>query len=856
MTSLSLRGLITLPARRPVATLIVAALFAVLSVLGIRRLTPNASLEKMFARNDPAATALARVLNGFSAVEDLLVFVSLPSGKNSDKSEVNHLLSYAQRLETAIANSPDANTISDGLVYRVDDQTRAFFEKVLVPSGLFYLDDSAFEAARHRLTRPEMAKQIQRNEAMISAPGPAAEALAKVFLQDPLHLHDFILDRLLASRPFRTYKNSDAFISEDGTSLLIRIIGKHPPSDLEFSKRMISVLTPLIHQANTEHLDVEISGAYAIAAASERSIRHDMIESVISSVVCLILLFVIVYRRPFQLFSLGFIPIVVGILFGFGGYSLYSIELSPLSAVIGGILAGMGIDYSIQYLSYYHVRRSLGRSSADSASDTVLNIGAPLLAALATSVAGFFAIGMSSVSALRDFAILGSLGLCGAFLGSVVILPALVVLIDRRHRGSPSTVPISRFSMGLFLRPIARRPMVFIAISLLITAASLAIIFSPGEILQFESDLSVMHPRPNPPLDAQMRIAQKMGGDVGSFLIHLRAQSSDQLLSLAHRVNTRLQAPAIRTLGVKGTWGLASLLPDPAVVQTRLGAIKPGEVERVLTDFRAVIADSIFESKAYEPYAEFLRILLARTSAPNIADLLPYRRLAEGFLPSSAIKRGLLPTEAITLIFIDKPVQNSAARNEIISTIRAALTDLPDATLTGMSVVSHDVEITIHHDLPRLLGVCIVLVVTYLVIQFRSLKDSLLSILPAVFSMICLLALSRLTNQKLNMVNLISLPLLIGIDVDYGIFLVSLARVAQRGDKNDWERHVFASCQAIFLCGAATILGFGSLAFTSVPAIRSLGWAVGVGVISCLAGTLFLLFPVLARSKKTQEQQS
>jgi hypothetical protein len=813
----------------------------------------------MFARNDPAATALGRVLNGFSAVEDLLVFVSLPSGQKSGETGPGHLLSYAQRLETAVANSPDSKSISDELVYRVDDQTRAFFERVLVPSGLLYLDDASFNAARQRLTRTEMARQIQRNEAMISAPGPAAEALAKVLLQDPLHLHDFILDRLLASRPFRTYKGSDAFISEDGTSLLIRIIGKRPPSDLEFSKQMISVLSPLIQGANTDHLDVEISGAYAIAAASERSIRHDMIWSVISSVVCLVLLFAVVYRRPFQLFSLGFIPVVIGILFGFGAYSLYSTDLSPLSAVIGGILAGMGIDYSIQYLSYYHVRRSLGRSSADSASDTVLTIGAPLLAALATSVAGFFAIGMSSVSALRDFAILGSLGLGGAFVGSVVILPALVVLVERRRDGRPSAVPASRFSMGLVLQPVARRPMLFIGICLLVVAVSVAVVAAPGELLEFESDLSVMHPRPNPPLEAQMRIAQKMGGDVGSFLIHLRAQTPDQLLALAHRVNSRLETSAVRAVGVKGTWGLATLLPDPAVVQTRLAAVKPGEVDRVLADFRAVISDSIFEPKAYEPYAEFLRILLTRTSAPAIADLLPYRRLGEGFLPSSAINQGILPTEAITLIFLDKPVQNSAARDAIITAIRAALADLPDATLTGMSVVSHDIESTIHRDLPRLLGVSIVLVVVYLLIQFRSLTDSLLSILPALFSMICLLAFMRLFGQKLNMVNLISIPLLIGIDVDYGIFLVSLARVAQRGDGNDWERHVFASCQAILLCGATTVLGFGSLAFTSVPAIRSLGWAVGVGVISCLVGTLFLLFPILARSSKhpatIQEQQ-
>ena len=52
---------------------------------------------------------------------------------------------------------------------------RRFFEEVLVPSGMFYLDDAGFAGARQRLTPEGMRRQLARNESMLAQPGPAAQ---------------------------------------------------------------------------------------------------------------------------------------------------------------------------------------------------------------------------------------------------------------------------------------------------------------------------------------------------------------------------------------------------------------------------------------------------------------------------------------------------------------------------------------------------------------------------------------------------------------------------------------------------------------------------------------------------------
>ncbi|MEO6434493.1 MAG: MMPL family transporter, partial [Tepidisphaeraceae bacterium] len=135
--------------------------------------------------------------------------------------------------------------------------------------------------------------------------------------------------------------------------------------------------------------------------------------------------------------------------------------------------------------------------------------------------------------------------------------------------------------------------------------------------------------------------------------------------------------------------------------------------------------------------------------------------------------------------------------------------------------------------------------------------DCLLSMLPTVFGIVCLLAIMRLAGQRLNMINLVAFPLLIGIDVDYGIYLVSAARRTDRASlpRGEMVKRLTPATSAVLLSGASTALGFGTLAFTSLPAVQSLGWAVGVGVLACLVATFLLSLPLmdLIQSRQSKE---
>jgi predicted RND superfamily exporter protein len=108
------------------------------------------------------------------------------------------------------------------------------------------------------------------------------------------------------------------------------------------------------------------------------------------------------------------------------------------------------------------------------------------------------------------------------------------------------------------------------------------------------------------------------------------------------------------------------------------------------------------------------------------------------------------------------------------------------------------------------------------------------------------------------MINLVGVPLLMGVGDNFGIFVIDALR-RQRRDRLPAEElasHLAASARAITLTSFTAILGFGSLMFTSTPAIQSLGRLTALGVSGSLAGTFFIVMPITFLIARRRERRS
>jgi predicted exporter len=159
------------------------------------------------------------------------------------------------------------------------------------------------------------------------------------------------------------------------------------------------------------------------------------------------------------------------------------------------------------------------------------------------------------------------------------------------------------------------------------------------------------------------------------------------------------------------------------------------------------------------------------------------------------------------------------------------------AWLSGWALLGPAVSKLVLSDLGRVLPPILGLVFVTLWLAFRSGRDVWLSFLTLVVSGIALHLVMVATGWIWNMMNLMALPLLLGMSVDYSIH-IQLALRRHRGDTDFVRRSVG---RALLLAGSTTVAGFASLSFASNAGIAGLGKVCAAGVVCSMLTSVYLL---------------
>jgi predicted RND superfamily exporter protein len=140
-------------------------------------------------------------------------------------------------------------------------------------------------------------------------------------------------------------------------------------------------------------------------------------------------------------------------------------------------------------------------------------------------------------------------------------------------------------------------------------------------------------------------------------------------------------------------------------------------------------------------------------------------------------------------------------------------------------------------DFPRVMLPIALLVVISLWLAFRNFREVLLSLATLVFSAIALQTIMDLLGWRWNLLNIMAMPLLLGMGVDYSIH-IQLALRRYKGDLHALRKSVG---RALLLAGATTVVGFGSLTFSTNAGMASLGQVCALGIALALVTAVYLL---------------
>jgi hypothetical protein len=144
----------------------------------------------------------------------------------------------------------------------------------------------------------------------------------------------------------------------------------------------------------------------------------------------------------------------------------------------------------------------------------------------------------------------------------------------------------------------------------------------------------------------------------------------------------------------------------------------------------------------------------------------------------------------------------------------------------------------------------IFVVFVLLSIDFRNVGHALIAMIPLLAGMVWMVGIMHLIGRQLDVVNIMAIPLILGIGIDDGVHIIHRWRREGRGS----VKTVFASTgKAILLTSLTTMLAFGSLIFSLWRGYGSLGTALLIGVGACFITTIFILPGIIGWIERKRE---
>jgi hypothetical protein len=159
-------------------------------------------------------------------------------------------------------------------------------------------------------------------------------------------------------------------------------------------------------------------------------IRGQM-NSILFSIVSVFLITALMFHS-FVAGVFNIIPISAAMLFNFGIMSLLGFPLDVATALSSGIVIGVGIDYTIHFISKYHLEVDKLKDGQRATVSTMMTTGKAIFFNALAVIAGFMVLFSSNFPANKQLGLLVSFNMFTSFLAAVTILPALLNIVKPR----------------------------------------------------------------------------------------------------------------------------------------------------------------------------------------------------------------------------------------------------------------------------------------------------------------------------------------------------------------------------------------------------------------------------------------
>jgi len=849
---LSLLQRLALFARRRYRTVfaVTGALIAV-SVILTLQLSFDTDILNLLPRNEPAVKAYVESLEDFGSGTFLLIAVRIPETAVPEPYET-----FADELAARLTRLPELKSV-EHKIGDPEELLRTFF-----PKSVLFLDEPGRRELAARLSDAGIRQRVSELRRQLSTPqGLAVKQLAKL---DPLGLATIFLGRVESSRgSLQVDWTSGYYLSRDHRMLLILAEPARPPQNLKWNEHLIAEVNHAVAATQARWTDiagpggpprpqVALGGPHLTALGDTSLIRFDMVVNILTSALGVLLLFLFAFRRIGAL-AYAFVPLICGLLLTFGFASLIAGSLNMATSVVAALLIGLGIDYVIISYGRYVEERRRGASIEGALLAMSGYTGSAVLMGALTTAATFYAFTFTDFIGLRQMGLFTGTGILFCALSVFLLLPAMLAWSEDHHhrRRTEPNLFLHSFGSHLLIRFCMRHRRIALLIGIAITAAALAVSFR----IRFDESMRTMRPQGNRSTDVTAEVGRKFGSGFNAMILLVSGSSPGQVVELAAR-GTEEARKLVDAGLLNGFSGVTSLIPPPEQQQAvlawlqreRNGAL---DLARIRASFAAAAVREGLRVEPFETGFELLDKAIHLSGPIGVADFRDSKQaqlLLGRFL--KATERGW--KGAVYLY----PAGTKWRREAPPQALELARKLGPQVVLTGTNVVNQTVRREVLEDawVAGVLGY--VLVTILLWIDFRTLRHTAMALAPLTIGILWMVGSMALLDLQMNFINIFVTTMIIGIGVDYGIYVLHRYLEVRDLPDEEYANGLQETGKAVIAAAASTIVGFGSISLSHYPGLVSTGKVATLGALctSLVAITLLPTFLTWRRETRKRRQ--
>lgn len=661
--------------------------------------------------------------------------------------------------------------------------------------------------APERYTEAGLRDAIEETLALLGT--PAGAAVKPLLERDPTGETARIAEALIPRSAPRSEQG--VWMARGAPRALLLLTTRAAGADLDGQARAIDAVRGAFASLGSTGLALELSGSGVFSVESRARIEREVkLLAVVGSLVMGVLL--LLAFASLRALAVALLPVVTGVVAGVAAVGALFGTVHGVTLGFGSTLIGEAVDYAIYYL--IQARGAVappgwadaGRAAAGEGWRHWLRDNWPTVRlGLLTSVCGFAALAFSGFPGLAQLGVFSMAGLTGAALVTRHVLPLLVPdgASGRGLRG-----PLGRLAaQGVRLLPRLRRPALALG-----ALAAVWLAVQGGSI--WRGDLLSLSPVPRAQLDLDAALRAELGAGEGGLLAVASGADLEAALQVAEAAGARLDAlvDAGRLLGYDTP---TRLLPSLRTQQQRIASLPP----------RAVLAERLAAATQGGPLpAARLAPFLAEVDAARARP--PVTRAALDGLPFASLVDALVMPRRGGGVAVLMPLQPAAGVDA--AALRQALGG--DAA-GGVQLIEIGAELGamyrsyLHEAIVQVvLGA--LAVVALLAAWLRSPARLLAVCQPLALAVLLVLAGLSLAGVALGILHLVGLLLVVAVGSNYTLFFDQLRHKHGRIDADTLASLLLANC--------TTVISFGLIALSEIPALSAIGRVVAPGALLAL----------------------